>query len=217
MKQQIITIAQQKGGVGKTTITAHLAVEFVNMNLRVAVIDVDPQSSLTMWHQIREKNLGETGIHFISTTGWRISSEISRLKEDYDIIIIDSPPHTDTEAKTAIRAADLVIIPLQPSPTDFWATEATINIAKKENKEFVCLLNRVSNNSRLARDIAVGLPNLLERTISNRVGFASALLEGKCVTETEPKSNSADEVRDLVAEVTNILKQISAKKKTSVR
>lgn len=217
MKQQIITIAQQKGGVGKTTITAHLAVEFANMNLRVAVIDVDPQSSLTMWHQIREKNLGETGIHFISTTGWRISSEISRLKEDYDIIIIDSPPHTDTEAKTAIRAADLVIIPLQPSPTDFWATEATINIARKENKEFVCLLNRVSNNSRLARDIAVGLPNLLERTISNRVGFASALLEGKCVTETEPKSNSADEIRELIAEVTNILQQISAKKKTSVR
>src|SRR3954468_90493 len=108
MPHKIITIAQQKGGAGKTTIAAHLAVAFSQRGKRVAVIDIDPQGSLTQWHKIREKKFGEgfTGLTFSSISGWRLPNEIDRVKRDVDLIIIDSPPHTQTETKTAIRMAD---------------------------------------------------------------------------------------------------------------
>jgi chromosome partitioning protein len=120
----IITIAQQKGGAGKTTIAAHLGVALAQKRNRVAVIDIDPQGSLKHWYNIRAEKFGEeyTGIYFSATAGWKINSEIMSLKRNYDFIIIDSPPHTETDAKSVMRVADLVIVPVQPSPTDLWAT-----------------------------------------------------------------------------------------------
>ena len=73
-----------------------------------------------------------TGVSFAALSGWRVGSEIIRLRNDHDVIIIDSPPHMETEAKTAIRHADLVVIPVQPSPTDVWATQATVQLAERE-------------------------------------------------------------------------------------
>ena len=111
MVAKIITIAQQKGGAGKTTMAAHLAVAWAASGRRkVAIIDTDPQGSLTQWHSIREARMGEgaTNLTFASISGWRVRSEIDRLSHEHDLIIIDSPPHTDAEARTAIRAADLV-------------------------------------------------------------------------------------------------------------
>jgi len=203
MIPKIITIAQQKGGAGKSTIAAHLAVAFSQKGKRVAAIDIDPQQSLSMWYSIREERFGQgyTGLDFVSATGWRVNSEINRLKSDHDIIIIDSPPHMETETKTAIRTADLVIIPMQPSPTDLWASKATIELAKKERKEVAILLNRIAHNSKLAKDITAGLPHLLKGTLGNRVAFATCFLEGRCVTETEPSGLAAREVKAIVDEI----------------
>src|SRR5690606_34037651 len=120
-----ITIAQQKGGAGKTTMAAHLAVALAQKGNRVGILDIDPQGSLSHWHGIREKTYGEgyTGLQHVAVSGWRVASEVSRMKKQCDFIIIDSPPHTETEARTAIRAADLILLPVQPSPTDLWATK----------------------------------------------------------------------------------------------
>lgn len=202
---KVITIAQQKGGAGKTTIAAHIAVALNQRGKRVAVIDIDPQGSLTAWHGIREERFGKgyTGLHFNALSGWRINSELSRLKREYDAIIIDSPPHTETEAKTAVRAADIVIIPVQPSPTDLWATKATIDLAAKENIPAYVLFNRVAN-SKLAQTIMAELPNALAQHIGNRVAFASSLMEGRTVTETAPTSAAADEIKALTQEIWNI-------------
>lgn len=200
---QVITIAQQKGGAGKTTIAAHLAVALSQRGKRVAVIDIDPQGSLTAWHKIRESRLGEgyTGLTFLAVSGWRVSSEVTMLKRNHDIIIIDSPPHTETEAKTAIRAANLLIAPVQPSPTDLWATKATLDLAAKERIPAYVLLNRVTPNSKMLQAITAELPNQLQHPLGNRVAFASAILEGKCVTETMPASPAAQEVKALTQEI----------------
>src|SRR6202012_3167521 len=112
---KVITIAQQKGGAGKTTVAAHVAVALAQKGNRVAVIDIDPQGSLTHWHGIREEKLGEgyTGLAFTALSGWRVGSEVARLRKQADFVVIDSPPHTETEARTAIRSADVIIIPVQ--------------------------------------------------------------------------------------------------------
>lgn len=204
---KVITIAQQKGGAGKTTVAAHVAVALSQKGRRVAVIDIDPQGSLTHWHQIREEKFGEgfTGLTFAAVSGWRVASEVTRLKRNHDYVIIDSPPHTETEARTAIRAADLILIPVQPSPTDLWASKATVQLAKGEDIPVRVLLNRVSHQSKMAQTIAKDLSDLTETTLGNRVLFASALLEGRCATEVEPASLAALEVKALVKEILTIL------------
>jgi chromosome partitioning protein len=200
---KIITVAQQKGGAGKTTLAAHLAVALMQKGKRVAVIDIDPQGSLSMWHKLRTERFGEgyTGINHSTTSGWRVGSEISFLKNDYDFIIIDSPPHTETEAKSAIRAADLVLIPVQPSPTDLWATQAVIDIAEREHKLIGVLLNRVPPNSKLAKEITNNLSHLMSNSLGNRVSFVSCLLDGKGVTESDPNSIAAKEIKAITEEI----------------
>ena len=206
---KVITIAQQKGGAGKTTVAAHLAVALVQKGNRVAVLDIDPHGSLSHWHSIRETRYGEgyTGLTFAAVSGWRVGSEVSRLRKSCDFIIIDSPPHTETEARTAIRAADFILIPVQPSPTDLWATKPTLELAKAEKVPVKVLLNRVSANSKLAVKIAEELSELAETTLGNRVVFASSLMEGRGVTEVDPNSAAATEIKSLVKE---ILKQFKS-------
>jgi chromosome partitioning protein len=200
---KVITVAQQKGGAGKTTVAAHIAVALSQKGNRVAVIDIDPQGSLGYWHRLREEKLGEgyTGLVFNSLSGWRVGSEVSRLRKQCDYIVIDSPPHTETEARTAIRSADLIVVPVQPSPTDLWATKATLELAKNERLPVKVVLNRVLPNSRIASTISAELPELAETMLGNRVLFASALMEGRTATELEPNSLAAREIKLLVKEI----------------
>ncbi len=205
---KVITVAQQKGGAGKTTVAAHIAVALSQKGNRVAIIDIDPQGSLGYWHRVREEKLGEgyTGLVYNSVSGWRVGSEVSRLRKQVDYIVIDSPPHTETEARTAIRSADLIVVPVQPSPTDLWATKATLDLAKAEKLPVKVVLNRVPANSRLAQTIAAELPELAETTLGNRVLFASSLMEGRTATETDPSSLAAQEIKNLVKEIQAVFK-----------
>jgi len=215
---KVITIAQQKGGAGKTTVAAHLAVALAQKGNRVAILDIDPQGSLSHWHSIREKRFGEgyTGLTHVAVSGWRVGSEVSRMRKEADFIIIDSPPHTETEARTAIRAADLIIIPVQPSPTDLWATKPTLELARAEKVPVKVLLNRVPANSKLAVAIAEELDALATTTLGNRVGFVSSLMEGRGVTEVDPNSAASQEMKALVKEVLKVFKsdepEVSEKK-----
>ncbi len=208
MPFKVISISQQKGGAGKTTIAAHLAVAFSQTGKRVAVIDIDPQGSLSQWHKIRENRFGKgfTGLRFSSISGWRLPNEIDRLRGSVDVVIIDSPPHTQTETKTAIRIADFVLIPAQPSPTDLWATSATTELVSEERVPSRILLNRVVQNSKLVKDIEKEFDSaVLDTRISNRIAFASAMLDGRCVTEIQPEGPAAGEVKSLLKEISSLL------------
>lgn len=202
MVAHIITLAQQKGGAGKTTLAAHLAVAFAEFGLKVGLIDTDPQASLAEWHRIRQRTLGENNnLALEQVVGWRVTQAIDRMKAHHDILIIDSPPRTETEARHTIRHADLVVVPLQPSPMDLWATHATLAIAAEERSKVKMILNRVSMNVRLADTIREQLEGLSPNEIGNRVIFAATLLEGKGVNEVAPFSRAGQEIEALAEEL----------------
>lgn len=203
----ILTIAQQKGGSGKTTLSAHLATALAYHGLRTAILDCDPQGSLGEWFEAREQALGEaeTGLTFRTASGWGARREARSLAGDHDAVIVDTPPKTDTEARPAIEAATLVVVPVQPSPMDVWACGATIALAAKERTPVLLVLNRVPPRSALTDDMAAALDEMdapLARTrIGNRVGFAGSLRQGLTVLDTDKSGKGAGEITALRDEV----------------
>jgi chromosome partitioning protein len=209
MTGRVLTIAQQKGGAGKTTLAAQLAVAFALRRKRVALVDIDPQGSLTRWFKAREA-AGLNGSMSIATlTGWRAQAAVDRLKDDNDLVLIDSAPHAEIEAKIAVRAASLVLVPIQPSPMDLWATEPTLALVRAENRSPLLVLNRTQKRVKLAEALAGRIAELgadLARTsIGNRTQFAASMLEGKGVSETASGSIAASEIAALATELTSRL------------
>ncbi len=205
MAARIIAVAQQKGGAGKTTLAAQLAVAW-SEKYRVALMDIDPQSSLTAWHHLRGENSKPlTPIHLSDVSGWRVGTELDRLKNDYDIILIDCPPHAETETKNAMRAASMVVIPVQPSPMDVWATEPTAKFASEQGSEARLVLNRVPPRSRLVDKVREMLKDkhlkITKNALGNRVAFAASMMDGMGVTESERSSQAATEIRMLAKEL----------------
>jgi chromosome partitioning protein len=210
MPAKTIAVAQQKGGAGKTTLAAHLGVALSGMGKRVALFDVDPQKSLTAWFEMREQLRGaHERLVLSSFEGWKAASEISRAKGSADIILIDSPPHAETAARLAIREADLVLVPVQLSPMDVWAMRATLQMADREKAKVLLVLNRVPPRGRMADEMRERLQKdnlpLAEASLGNRMAFAASLLDGQGVTESQPSSAAALEIRALAAEILGAL------------
>jgi chromosome partitioning protein len=201
----VITVAQQKGGAGKTTLAANLAAAWAD-SAKVALLDIDPQRSLSRWHALRAANPKAVGdIHLSEVAGWRLAAELDRLRASHDIVIIDSPPQIETDARLAIRGADLVLVPIQPSLPDLWAAEGTLKLAKAEKRTCLVVLNRApASGALLGRVLAQieksGAPRMAA-ALGNRVGFATAFAAGLGVTEMTPKSVAAKELVALLDEI----------------
>ena len=202
----VITVAQQKGGTGKTTLAANLGAALA-ASRRVALLDIDPQHSLTQWNHLRPASAQK--LTFSDVSGWRVTGELDRLKAAHDVVVIDSPPQIDTDARLAVRGANLVLIPVQPSPPDLWAAEGTLKLAAAERRRVAMVLNRVPASGKLRETMAAQLQRdgkpLLRTTIGNRTGFAAAFAEGLGITEAAPRSIAANELRALLAEMLEIL------------
>ena len=207
MLSKVITIAQQKGGTGKTTIAVHLALAFIKYhNYKVAIIDTDPQGSLGKWFMIRsEKKISNQNLTFKTASLWGAQYESKILKQDHDIIIIDTPPKIESDARPAIEAADLVLIPVAPSHVDFWATEAILDIAKKAKRKILIQINRANHRSKLISQTLEYIHQLKIKTtdtlIGNRQIFVSSMGEGKTAVEKQRTGKA-------VEEITNISNQI---------
>ena len=212
MSARIVTVAQQKGGAGKTTLAAHLAIAWAESGKSVAVVDIDPQASLSTWWEMREElgipmptnGRGKGGVTVHRLGGWRTAGEVERLARNHDVVVIDSPPHAETEAKIAVRAADLVLIPVQPSPMDVWATVPTLKLAASEKTPALLVLNRVPPRTNLTEamlsKISEMSATLAKTRIGNRVALAASMAEGKGVTEYQKRGTAASEIRALAAE-----------------
>jgi chromosome partitioning protein len=209
----VITIAQRKGGGGKTTLAAQLAVVWARQGLRVALLDIDPQGSLAAWVDLRRTRLGvePIGFEFAALPGWRAGQWIEDRARVSDLVVIDNPPHAETEAQIAVRAAGLVLIPVQPSPLDLWATEATLKMARDERRPSLIVLNRVPPRSgltdRIAADLAESGAPIASTRIGNRVALVRAMSSGLGVAESTGTSPAAAEIMALADEVHEAGKQ----------
>ena len=211
MLSKVITISQQKGGTGKTTLAVHLAMAFIKYhNLKVAIIDTDPQGSLGKWFMIRTENkVSNENLTFKTASLWGAQYESKTLKNDHDIVIIDTPPKIESDARPSIEAADLVLIPMAASHVDFWATGAIVEIAKKANKKILAQINRSSQRSKLIDKTKDFIKSLdLESTqtiIGNRQIYTSSMGEGKTAVEKQRKGNAVDEIKKLSDQILNQL------------
>lgn len=212
MTGRIITIAQQKGGSGKTTLAAHLAVAWAKKRgIDVAILDTDPQGSLGEWFEAREERLGdEPGPTFRTASGWGARREARSLARDHAFVIVDTPPKSDLDARPAIEAADLIVVPIQPSPVDLWATQPTIEMAEREGTGAVLVLNRVPPRARLTGEMADAIDGfdwrIAKARLGNRVGFAAAMGEGLTVLELSGNRRGAEEVETLAEEIARAAK-----------
>jgi chromosome partitioning protein len=203
----IVTIAQQKGGAGKTTLAIHLALAWAAGGKRVSIIDIDPQASLSTWFKLRQERRGSgaTPIEAMALSGWRVGNEVERQAGAHDIVLIDSPPHAETEARIAVRIASLVLVPVQPSPMDIWATKPTLDLARAEKTPALLVLNRVPPRSNLTAalldEIAKLDVPLAETQIGNRIALAAAINEGQGILEYERSGTAAREIKALAEEV----------------
>ena len=206
---KIIAVAQQKGGAGKTMIAAQFGVALAEGG-KVALLDIDPQGSLTAWGRLRESApKAAPGVEVFTISGWRLANELEKLKTSYDYVLVDTPPVIDSDARRAIRGADIVLVPLNPAPPDLWAAEGTLKLASEERRPVALLFNRAPAASRLRKrleaEITARRLNLLPVALANRAGYANAFADGLGVTEAGPATQAAEELRAAVRSLLALL------------
>lgn len=204
---KVITIAQQKGGSGKTTLAVNLAVAFAAAGQRVALLDTDPQGSLGRWFMARRDLLGDPGMDLSTASAWGVSYECEKLKKTNDIVIVDTPPKVDADLRPALREADLVLVPVASSHVDLWATDGVLDLVARENRRALVVLNRTKAGTRLAEDVAGAAAKIAEvaqSRLGQRVVFAETLGQGRAAPEAG-KSLASAEVAALMDEISAIL------------
>ncbi|WP_103336089.1 ParA family partition ATPase [Pseudotabrizicola formosa] len=200
---QVITIAQQKGGSGKTTLSVNLAVELVRRGVSVALLDTDPQGSLGRWFMARRERLGDPGMDLSTASAWGVGYECEKLRKTHDIVIIDTPPKIDADLRPALREATLVLIPVSASHVDLWATDGVLDLAARESRPVMIVLNRCKAGTRLGEEVANAagdLAEVAEARLGQRVAYAETMGNGLAVAEVG-KSPASGEIAALATEV----------------
>jgi chromosome partitioning protein len=189
MSAQIITVAQHKGGAGKTTLAAHLAVSWAEAGRRVALLDTDPQTSLGVWYGQRQSGLGRRAqpLAYAAASGWHVRSELDRLSRISDLVLVDTPPGSGLDIRTSLKSSAAVLVPVQPSPLDLWATQAVLDEIRREGSRSLIVLTRVPARARLTAEVVAELARLqtsiAEARLGNRTAYAATLAAGASVAD----------------------------------
>lgn len=196
---QILALVTQKGGSGKSTIASSLAVAAHEAGERVFVIDMDPQASLVKWFKVR----GKKDVAVEAVTPGKLGPALKALeKAGVSLVIIDTPGAESPAAETAMKAADLCVIPARPNVFDLWASEATRKTLRAIKRDYVFLLNQCPPAQQSARveegaRALEAMGGLITPMVSSRVDYQEAARQGLGVTELHSSGMAADEMRRL--------------------
>lgn len=193
-----LVVASQKGGVGKTTIAGHLGVMAgQNGGGPVALIDTDPQGSLSSWWNERTE---ETPL-FASVEISRLSAHLTELERaGIKLAIIDTPPAVTDTIRVVLSVADLVLIPTRPSPHDLRAVGSTVELVEQSGKRMVFVINGAASRARITGEAAIALSQhgtVAPVTLYQRTDFAASMIDGRTVQEIDPTSRSSAEISGL--------------------
>lgn len=210
MPPRVYSFQNQKGGSGKSTASINFAGELALRGRRVLFIDTDPQGTALDWSAARTA----AGLSpLFSVVGYPrvgLHKEIQNLGQGYDVIVIDNPARATDIPRSNILAADAVVIPVQPSPADIWATNEVLNLLEeasvfKENIISAFLVSRRIVGTSLGKSVRESLegrgPTLLNTTIGQRIVYAESFITGQVVKELEPDSVAAEEISGLADEI----------------
>jgi chromosome partitioning protein len=194
----VLVLASQKGGSGKTTLSGHLAVEAELAGIGpVALIDTDPQGSLSHWWNARQSQTP----HFAKVGLLELGNALQQLEASgIRLAVIDTPPAITASISQVVAHADLVAVPTRPSPHDLRAVGATVDIAERHGKPVIFIVNAATPRARITGEAAIALSQhgtVAPVTLHHRVDFAASMVDGRTVGEVVAKSQSAKEVRDL--------------------
>lgn len=199
-----IVLVQQKGGAAKTTLCVHLAVASERSGLKTAIVDTDPQASAAgVWGQAR----GGVAPPVAQALAAELRDALQAAEADgYQVVFIDTPPHTAPAIEMVARSVDLAIIPVQPSVLDVAATQNTVELLRAAGVPAVAVLTRAPptrdeetvETEKALRALGV---TLLETRVCERKAYRRALTQGQAVAEFDPSSKAAHEIAALWAEI----------------
>jgi chromosome partitioning protein len=207
----IIVLSSLKGGVGKSTLSLMLAAFLAAANTRVLLVDADSQGSSTDWAAAREK---EAPFAVVGMAHANIHKQLPNIAKDYDHVIIDTPPRIADVTRSAILAADLVLIPVSPSAFDNWASDSTTGIIKeaqvfKEDLLAAFVVSKKIVGTAIAKNIVSALQDyeipVLRSPVSQRVVFAECA-SGHTLLELKPFGAAAKEIDALANEILQFVK-----------
>lgn len=175
---KILTVANRKGGAGKSTCAAHIAYEAVKSGLKVILIDMDPQKTLETWWQKR----ADENPYLVDTNATELFDVLEKLtQKNFDLCIIDTPGDASINAANGIKAADLILIPSKPTPPDLAAIGRTISLVEENKKNFAFVITQGIVRTKAALQAASVLSQfggVAPSVVSNRTSYANAMGQG---------------------------------------